>query len=110
MLIALAYPAMSAPVIHKVGAVTRHAATFVGHDVAMRGYMLSRADGYIFFSDEPGGRIGRYDLPVSGDGIDQIQPGKRYVVEGRFLDSGLKASNGNPDHLELTAPPQLAGN
>jgi hypothetical protein len=108
VLVALAYPAVSAPVIHKVGAVTRHAANFVGQDVAMRGYMLARADGYILFSDEPGGRIGRYDLPVSGKGIDQIQPGKRYVIEGRFLDRGLKASNGNPDHLELTAPPQLA--
>ena len=108
VLVALTYPAVSAPAIHKVGAITRHAAKFVGQDVAMRGYMLARADGYILFSDEPGGRIGRYDLPVSGGGIDQIQPGKRYVIEGRFLDHGLKASNGNPDHLELTAPPQLA--
>ena len=109
VLIALTYPAASAPVIHKVGAVTRHAAKFIGQDVAMRGYMLVRRDGYILFSDEPGGRIGRYDLPVSGNGIDQIQPRKRYVIEGRFLDHGLKASNGNPDHLELTAPPRLAG-
>jgi hypothetical protein len=101
-------PAASAPVVHKVGAVTRHAAKFVGQDVVMRGYLLARADGYILFSDEPGGRIGRYDLPVTGDGIDRIAPGQRTVIEGTFLDHGLTASNGNPDHLELTKPPQLS--
>ncbi len=106
---AAAHPAGAAPVVHKVGAVTRHAAKFIGQDVAMRGYLLARKNGYILFSDEPGGRIGRYDLPVSGAGIDAIVPGKRFVIEGTFLDHGLKASNGNPDHLELTQPPQLAG-
>ena len=75
----------------------------------MRGYLLARENGYILFSDEPGGRIGRYDLPVTGDGIDGIVPGKRFVIEGTFLDHGLTASNGNPDHLELVKPPQPAG-
>ncbi len=102
-------PAASAPTVHKVGAVTRHAAKFIGQDVTMRGYLLARESGYILFSDEPGGRIGRYDLPVAGNGIDAIVPGKRYIIEGRFLDHGLKALNGNPDHLELTQPPQPAG-
>jgi hypothetical protein len=101
--------AASAPVVHKVGAVTRHASTFVGQDVALSGYLLAREDGYILFSDEPGGRISRYDLPVTGDGIDQVAPRTRYLIEGSFLDHGLKASNGNPDHLELTKPPQVAG-
>jgi len=105
---AAVHPAASAPTVHKVGAVTRHAAKFIGQDVTMRGYLLARENGYILFSDEPGGRIGRYDLPVSGAGIDQTVPGKRFVIEGRFLDHGLKASNGNPDHLELTQPPQPA--
>ncbi len=104
---AAVHPAASAPVVHKVGAVTRHAAKFIGQDVVMRGYLLARADGYILFSDEPGGRIGRYDLPVTGAGIDAIVAHKRYVIEGMFLDHGLTASNGNPDHLELTKPPQL---
>ena len=107
--VAAVHPAASAPVVHKVGAVTRHAAKFIGQDVTMRGYLLARRNGYILFSDEPGGRIGRYDLPVSGTGIDQIVAHKRYVIEGTFLDHGLKASNGNPDHLELSKPPQLAG-
>jgi len=107
--VGLVQPAVSAPVVHAVGAVTRHASKFIGKDVAMRGYLLARRNGYILFSDEPGGRIGRYDLPVSGTGIDRIVPHKRYVIEGTFLDHGLKASNGNPDHLELTALPQPAG-
>ena len=102
-------PPAPRPTVHKVGAVTRHAAKFIGQDVVMRGYLIARESGYILFSDEPGGRIGRYDLPVTGDGIDGIVPGKRFVIEGTFLDHGLTASNGNPDHLELTAPPQLAG-
>ena len=108
-LAAAVYPAASAPTVHKVGAVTRHAAKFIGQDVVMRGYLLARENGYILFSDEPGGRIGRYDLPVTGDGIDKIVPRKRYVIEGTFLDHGLTALNGNPDHLELVKPPQPAG-
>ncbi len=102
-------PAASAPAVHKVGAVTRHAARFVGQDVVMRGYLLARENGYVLFSDEPGGRIGRYDLPVAGAGIEQIVPGKPTLIEGTFLDHGLTATNGNPDHLELTKPPQPAG-
>jgi hypothetical protein len=104
-----AHPAGAAPLVHKVGAVTRHAAKFIGQDVTMRGYLLARESGYILFSDEPGGRIGRYDLPVTGAGIEGIVPGKRFVIEGTFLDHGLTASNGNPDHLELNQPPQPAG-
>jgi hypothetical protein len=102
------HPANAGPVVHTVGSVTRHSAKFVGQEVAMRGYLLARADGYILFSDEPGGRIGRYDLPVTGDGIDQIAPGKRTIIEGTVLDHGLMALNGNPDHLELTQPPRLS--
>ena len=103
------YPAASAPMVHSVGAITRHAAKYIGRDVAMHGYLLARRHGYILFSDEPGGRIGRYDLPVTGTGIDGIVPHKRYIIEGTFLDHGLRASNHNPDHLALSKPPQLAG-
>ncbi len=105
---AVIHPAAAAPAVHTVGSVTRHAAKFVGQDVAMRGYLLARENGYVLFSDEPGGRIGRYDLPVTGNGVAAIVPRKRYVIEGTFLDHGLVASNGNPDHLELTKPPQPA--
>ncbi len=100
--------ATPAPVVHKVGAVTRHAAKYAGQDIVLTGYLLAREPGYVLFSDEPGGRIGRYDLPVSGDGIDQLQPRTKYVIEGTFLDHGLTASNGNAYHLALTAPPQPA--
>ncbi len=103
------HPAAAAPAVHSVGSITRHATKFVGQEVVMRGYLLASEAGYVLFSDEPGGRIGRYDLPVTGAGIAAIEPRKRYVIEGTFLDHGLVASNGNPDHLELTKPPQLAG-
>ena len=103
------HAAAAAPVVHKVGAVTRHASTFIGQDLVLSGYFLAREDGYILFSDEAGGRISRYDLPVTGVGIDQIAPRTRYLIEGKFLDQGLTASNGNPDHLELAKPPQVAG-
>lgn len=106
---AAALPATAAPAIHSVGSITRHAKKFIGKDVVMHGYLLARRKGYILFSDEPSGRIGRYDLPVTGTGIDAILPHTRYVISGRFLDHGLTASNGNPDHLELTSPPQPAG-
>ena len=104
MMGALAADAAS-PVIHKVGAVTRHAARYLNQDVMLRGYLLARGNGYVLFSDEPGGKISRYDLPVIGPGVDQMKPMQRYIVEGTFLDHGLAASNGSPVHLELTAPP-----
>ncbi len=76
------FPRRAAPVVNKVGAVTRHAARFVGQEVAMRGYLLARENGYILFSDEPGGRIGRFDLPVTGTGIDQIVPRRALPYRG----------------------------
>ena len=106
MVVTVAADAAS-PVIHKVGAVTRHAAHYLNQDVMLRGYLLARGNGYVLFSDEPGGKISRYDLPVVGPGVDQMKPMQRYVVEGTFLDHGLSASNGSPVHLELTAPPSI---
>jgi hypothetical protein len=92
----------------KVGMVTRHAQGFVGHHVLLSGYLLARDTGYILFSDEPRGRISRYDLPVAGAGIDQMMPRKRYVIEGEFLDRGFAAGNGSRYQLELSAPPRLS--
>lgn len=91
--------------VHRVGAVTRHASKFIGQTIALKGYVLAWKTGYVLFSDEPDGSISRYDLPVVGDGAEQMKAGKRYIIEGVFLDHGLAASNGNPDHLELSAPP-----
>lgn len=94
--------------VHSVGAVTRHASGYVGHEVVMSGYVLARRSGYVLFSDEPDGAISRYDLPVVGKGIAQMKPRTRYIIQGKFLDHGLVASNGNPDHLQLSAPPRKA--
>jgi len=89
----------------KVGAVTWHAAKFVGKDVVLKGYVLAKEPRYILFSDEPNGKISIHDLPVGGEGVDTMQPTKRYVIEGVFLDGGFAAANGSVYHLELTAAP-----
>ena len=95
------------PLLHSVGSVTRHAQQYLNQSVVLRGYLLAREGGYILFSDEPSGKVSRYDLPVVGEGIDLMKPGKRYRVEGLFLDHGLVASNGSPVHLELSTPPTV---
>jgi fructose-specific component phosphotransferase system IIB-like protein len=98
----------AADTIRSVGSVTRHASKFVGQHVVLRGYLLAHKPGYILFSDEALGTIGRYDLPVTGPGAEAMQAMRRYVLEGTFLDSGLAADNGNPDHLALSLPPREA--
>ena len=91
--------------VHKIGAVTWHARQYVGQKVTLTGYLLAREAGYVLFSDEPTGNISAHDLPVSGLGLDQLQPMIKYVIEGTFLDHGLQANNGSLYHLELTASP-----
>ena len=91
--------------IHKVGAVTWHPAKFVGTDLVLEGYVLASEPGYVLFSDEATGKISAHDLPVSGPGVTTMQTMKKYTIEGLFLDHGLKASNGSPYHLELSAAP-----
>lgn len=103
--LALASPALALP-IHSVGAVTWHPTHYAGKVVAMRGYLLRQGKGYILFSDEPSGAVSRHDLPVDGAGYDHIKPNRRYLIEGKFIKGGLSASNGNPYHLVLTAPPK----
>lgn len=94
--------------VHSVGDITFHPKSYVGKHVVMRGYLLKQEAGYVLVSDESSGKIGPRDLPVSGTGIDTLKPGQLFVIEGEFLDHGLKASNGNRYHLELTAPPKPA--
>ena len=84
----------SSPAPLKVGAVTRHAAGFLGRHVLLGGYLLARETGYILFSDEPSGRISPYDLPVLGPGIDRMLPMKKILIEGTFLHRDVAASNG----------------
>jgi hypothetical protein len=107
-LIAAQASAANAPLIRKVGQVTRHARQFVDQDVMLIGYALAREKDYVLFSDEPRGKVSVHDLPVSGEALDQMQPMTKYLIEGRFLDHGLEASNGSRYHLELTAAPRTA--
>ena len=96
----------SQPAMYKVGQITWHAQRFVDRDVIVSGYLLKREKGYVIVSDEARGGITVHDLPVSGPGIDQMQPMAKYVMRGRFLDHGIDASNGNRYHLELSAAPE----
>ncbi len=100
------HAAALAAVVHKVGAVTRHASKFIDRDVLLVGYVLARRPGYILFSDEPTGKISRYDLPVTGAALDRMLSLKKYTIEGTLLDHGLDASNGSRYHLELISPPR----
>lgn len=93
--------------LHTVGQVTRHADQFIGKRVRLQGYLLQQNNGYILFSDEPTGIVGRYDLPVRGAGVETMQPGKKYELQGVFLGYGLVSSNHNPNHLELELSPAL---
>ena len=43
---------------------------------------------------------------MTGAGIETMVLKWKYTLQGNFVADGLKASNGNPNHLELTAPPQ----
>lgn len=96
----------AAVVIYNVGAVTWHAKKFTSQTLTIKGYVLAQSSGYLLFSDEPTGKISSHDLPVTGPGIEQMQLAKGYILVGQFVAGGLSASNGNPYHLELTAPPQ----
>ncbi len=93
---------------YTVGEVTRNMGQFVGQSVLLRGYLLKKESGYVIFSDEPTGPISSYDLPVTGQGIDLMQPDQAYLIEGTLFDHGLVASNGSAYHLELLASPSLA--
>lgn len=104
-LLLAALPALAAPPVHKVGAVTWHAARYAGKEVTVQGYLLRQHKGYVLFSDEPGGKVSAHDLPVTGPGAEQIAAKRKYRLTGRFVKGGLAAANGNPFHLELTAPP-----
>lgn len=93
----------SAPL--KVGAVTWHTARYAGKKITLRGYLLRREAGYLIFSDEAGGSLSAHDLPVTGTGLDSVEPRRAYTLSGRLVKGGLAAVNGNPYHLELSAPP-----
>ncbi len=93
--------------IHTIGQITHHAQNFVNQTLKMQGYLLAIRDGYDIFSDESGGAINPFDLPIRGLGIATVTFKKKYQLYGKFLFGGLTASNNNQYHLELLAPPQL---
>ena len=43
---------------------------------------------------------------MTGAAIETMVLKGKYTLEGHFVAGGLKTSNGNPNHLELTSPPQ----
>src|SRR5579872_245134 len=88
-----------------IGSVTRHDQNFINQEVKIQGYLLKTEVGYDIFSDEAAGPIGIYDLPVTGQGVDTIVTGQKYILEGQFVSGGLVSSNGNPNHLQLSGPP-----
>lgn len=97
--------AAGAEIIHKVGKVTWHAATYEGRAVALVGYLLASKDGYALVSDEPKGAISAHDLPVTGAGFDTMKAGQKYLLHGIFV-KGARYANGNLYHLDLTSPPE----
>ena len=112
LLVSMAVPAIptlgtSTPVLTPatIGAVTRHAGAYVGKVILLHGYVLKKETGYVIMSDEPGGSISSYDLPVSGAGEDIMQVGSTYLIQGIFLSKGLLSSNESKNHLELSVFP-----
>ena len=103
-----ALPAMAATPIHKIGKVTWHAERYAGQTLELTGFLLTRGDGYVLFSDEAGGKVSAHDLPVTGPGLDGLKRGVRYYLHGVFVKGGLAASNGNPYHFELVEAPGTA--
>ena len=101
----MAYGAGSSTV-HKIGAVTWHAARFVNQDLVLTGYMLQRGDGYVLFSDEPNGAISAHDLPVTGVGLDLLLPKVKYILHGHFERGVRPTNNGNAYRFVLSSVPE----
>lgn len=99
-------PTASPVPLRGIGQVTRHVAGFIGTAIRVQGYMLALEKTYAIFSDESGGPIGVYDLPVSGPGVGDLHFKQKYILLGTFVYGGLQASNQNAYHLELSQPPQ----
>ena len=93
--------------IHTIGQITRHAKDFVGKNIKVAGYLIKKETDYLIFSDEAMGAISSFDLPVIGQGVDIVKSGKKYVLEGKFIEGGLQSSNKNLYHLELSNSPNL---
>lgn len=106
----IAISTTAAPTLNPVtvGNVSRHAQNYLGQTVIIAGYVLSQQNGYVIISDEPGGTVGFYDLPVMGPGVAGLQLKQKYVFQGILRGTGLTSTNRNPDHLELAEPAQLS--
>jgi hypothetical protein len=94
--------ALSASPVLSIGEVSRHPRNYVNKSVTMTGYVLEQQNGYAIFSDESSGKVGVYDLPVSGSGVGGLALKQKYIMQGILKYKGLVASNHNLYHLELT--------
>lgn len=92
--------------LYTIGHITRHPGGYVNKVVKLAGYMLTFDKTYVIFSDESGGSVNSYDLPVIGPGIEALKFKQKYILQGTFVYGGLNANNHNEYHLELSNPPQ----
>lgn len=88
-----------------VGSVTWHAPSYIGKTVALRGYVLSIANGDVLFSDEATGAVSAHDLPVEGPGAELLKLKGHYLLTGVFVRENRRHSNGSRYHLQLTTTP-----
>lgn len=86
-----------------VGEVSRHPQNYVNQTVTITGYVLEQQNGYALFSDESGGAIGPYDLPITGSGVSGLSVKQKYILQGSLKYQGLNATNHNPYHLEVVS-------
>jgi hypothetical protein len=89
----------------RVGAVSRHVSGFIDKQVTISGYIFSKQNGYAILSDENGGNLGLYDLPVTGFGVENLSTSPKYIFTGVLKYKGLTAVNKNDYHLELSQSP-----
>ncbi len=89
----------------KIGKVTRHATKFLDSPVTLVGYPLELPPATVYFSDKAAGRIGPHDLAVTGAGLETLEMGHKYTLQGQFKKAAEAASNGSSLVLELSAPP-----
>ena len=108
LVVAAAATASAAGAPHRIGSVTWHPKRYAGKVLDLVGYPLVRHDGYVLFSDEAHGAVSAHDLPVVGTDLGKMELHRRYRIQGKFVHGGLVAGNGNPYHLQLTAPPKPA--
>jgi hypothetical protein len=88
-----------------IGSVTRHPEQYIGASMQLRGYLLEMNGGIAIFSDEAGGAVSSFDLPVVGSGVQDLMLNRPYTLVGTFTSGNPAAQNGSTYRLELSMPP-----